>query len=148
MLPIQYRPFRIKNAPIIFSQIVVVAFKEFINKFLEVYLVDWNVFIILKKHFDVLCLMLDRWKYLQISLNLKKCIFFVPFGILLGHIVCKQGLLVDLTNISLIVHLPFPTLVWQLRSTLGYRSYYQNCIQGYAKITTFMENLLKKSTYF
>jgi hypothetical protein len=33
--------FGLKNAPAVFSRIVVVAFKEFIHKFLEVYLDDW-----------------------------------------------------------------------------------------------------------
>ena len=33
-------PFGLKNAPIVFSKIVVVMFKEFIHKFLEVYLDD------------------------------------------------------------------------------------------------------------
>jgi hypothetical protein len=33
-------PFRLKNAPIIFSQIVVVALHDFIHKFLEVYMDD------------------------------------------------------------------------------------------------------------
>jgi len=33
-------PFELKNAPTIFSHIVVVAFKEYIHKFLEVYLDD------------------------------------------------------------------------------------------------------------
>jgi hypothetical protein len=33
-------PFGLKNAPVVFSQIVVASFKEFIHKFLEVYLDD------------------------------------------------------------------------------------------------------------
>jgi hypothetical protein len=34
-------PFGLKNAPAVFSRVVVAAFKEFIHKFLEVYLDDW-----------------------------------------------------------------------------------------------------------
>ena len=37
-------PFGIKNAPAIFSRIVVSTFKDFIHKFLEFYFDDWNVF--------------------------------------------------------------------------------------------------------
>ena len=37
-------PFGIKNSPVIFSRIVVTAFKYFIHKFLEVYFDDWIVF--------------------------------------------------------------------------------------------------------
>ena len=37
-------PFGLKNAPTIFSRVVVVVFKEYIHKFLEVYFDDWIVF--------------------------------------------------------------------------------------------------------
>jgi hypothetical protein len=104
-------PFGLKNAPTIFSRVVVASFKEFIHKFLEVYLDYWNMFIILKYHMEVLRLMLDRCRQCHISLNLKKCIFCALFGIFLGHVVCKQGLLVDLVNIAVILDLPSPTLV-------------------------------------
>jgi hypothetical protein len=55
--------------------------------------------------------MLDRCRQFQISLNLKKCIFYAPFGILLGHVVCKQGLLVDPAKIVAIVNLRPPNSV-------------------------------------
>jgi hypothetical protein len=64
--------------------------------------------------------MLERCRQFQISLNIKKCIFGTPFGILLGHIVCKQGLLVDLAKITVIVNLPAPKIVHQLREMLGH----------------------------
>jgi hypothetical protein len=74
----------------------------------------------------------------------QKCIFGTPFGILLGHIVCKQGLLVDLSKIAVIFNLPPPKSIRQLRETLGHIGYYRKLIKGYAKITTPMEKLLRK----
>jgi hypothetical protein len=102
-------PFGLKNAPAIFSKLVFEAFKEFLHKFLEAYFDDWIVFSILHNHIEFLRLMLDKCRKIQIALNLKKCIFFSPFGVLLGHIVCKQGLLVDPSKISIIVDIPPPT---------------------------------------
>jgi hypothetical protein len=55
--------------------------------------------------------MLDRCHQLQISLNLKKCIFFTPIGILLSHVVWKEGLLIDPTKIVAILENITPTLV-------------------------------------
>ena len=78
-------------------------------------------------------------------MNLKKCIFCVPFGILLGHVVCRQGLMVDLAKIAIIVNLPPPTLVKQLRTMLGHTGYYIKFIKGYAQITVPMEKLLKRN---
>lgn len=37
----------------------------------------------------------DTCQQHQIPLNLKKCTFLIPFGNLLGHVVCRQGLMVD-----------------------------------------------------
>jgi hypothetical protein len=58
----QYKmiPFGLENALAIFSRLVVATFKEFIHKFLEVYLDDWKIFILLKDHIETLHLMLDR----------------------------------------------------------------------------------------
>lgn len=109
---------------------------------------DWTVYSLLKDHVEVLRLMLERCRQCQISLNIKKCIFGTPFGILLGHIVCKQGLIVDPAKIAVIVNLPPPKSVRQLMATLGHTGYYRKFIKGYARITALMEKLLKKDTKF
>jgi hypothetical protein len=87
----QYRvmPFELKNTATIFSRVVVEAFKEFLHKFLESYFDGWTIFSLLKNNIECLRLMLDKCKQFQIALNLNKCIFFSPFGVLLGPIVCK-----------------------------------------------------------
>jgi hypothetical protein len=113
-------PFRLKNAPTIFSRVVVEAFKDFLHKILEAYFDDWTIFSLLKYHIECLRLMLDKCRQCQIALNLKKCIFFSPFGFLFSHIVCKQGLLVDPSKIAIIVYLPPPTSVKKLRTALGH----------------------------
>jgi len=141
-------PFGLNNAPAIFSRVMVATFKDFIHKFLEVYLDDWIVFSLLKYHVEMLRLMLDRCRQCQISLNIKKCIFNAPFGILLRHVVCKQGFLVDPVKIVVIVNLPPPKLVHQLKSTLGHTGYYRKFIRSYEKITAPMEKLLKKDIKF
>jgi hypothetical protein len=53
-------PFVLKNAPTIFSRVLVAEFKDFIHKFLEVYMDDWTMFCLLKDHVTVLRLMLDK----------------------------------------------------------------------------------------
>jgi hypothetical protein len=79
--------FGLKNSLAIFFRVVIVAFKECIHQFLEVYVDDWTIYNLLKNHVEVIRLMLERCTQCQISLNIKKCIFGTPFGILLGHIV-------------------------------------------------------------
>lgn len=132
-------PFWLKNAPAIFSHVVVAAFKEYIHKFLEVYLDDWTVFGLVKHHIASLQLMLDTCRWYQIALNLKKCTFLVPFGNLLGHVVCKQGLMVDPAKIFIILNLEAPRSVKQLRAMLGHTGCYRKFIKIYAQITAPME---------
>jgi hypothetical protein len=141
-------PFGFNNSPTIFSRVVVEAFEEFLHNFLEAYFDDWTIFSLLKNHIECLRLMLDKCRKCQIALNLKKCIFFSPFGVFLGHIVCKKGLLVDPFKIDIIVDIPPPTSVKQLRIVLGHTEHYKKFIKGYAQITTPMENLLKKYCRF
>jgi hypothetical protein len=141
-------PFGLKNVPTIFSRVVVKVLKEFLHKFLEAYFDDWTIFSLLKNHIECLRLMLDKCSQCQISLNLKKCILFSPFGVLLGHIVCKQGLLVDPSKIAIIVDLPPPTSVKKLCIAMGHTGYYRKFIKGYTQITVPMEKLLKKECQF
>ena len=103
-----------------FSCIIIEMFKEFIHKFLDVYFDDWNVFGLLKRHVASLRLMLDMCHKYQNALNLKKCLLCVPFGILLGHVVCKQGLMVGPAKIVVIVNLEAPRSVKQLHAMPGH----------------------------
>jgi hypothetical protein len=134
-------PFGLNNAPTIFSRVVIASFKGFIHPFLKVYLDNWIVYSLLKDHVEVLCLMLEICRECQISLNINKCIFGTPFGILLGHIV-------DPAKITVIVNLPPPKKFRQLRAMLGHTSYYRKFIKGYAHITASMEKMLRKDTKF
>jgi len=124
--------FGLKNALAIFSRIVIAAFKEVIHKFLEVYFDDWIVFRLVKNHVASLHLMLDTFQRYQIILNWKKFLLCVPFGILLGHVVYRQGLVVDPTKIMVIINLEVPRSVKQLHATLGHTGYYRKFINNYA----------------
>ena len=61
---------------------------------------------------------------------------------------CKEGLLVDPTKITLILILPPPTNVKMLRAMLGHTGYSRKFIKGYIVITAPMEKLLKKDATY
>ena len=71
-------PFGLKNAPAIFSRVVIAVFKEFSHKFLEVYFDDWTIFGLMNKHVGALRLMLVMCREHQVSLNLKNVYFVYP----------------------------------------------------------------------
>jgi len=119
-------PFGLKNAPVVFSRIMVNAFKDFIHDFLEVYVDDWIIYVLVKDHVQTLRMMLNKCRSLQISLNLKKCMFVVPFGTLLEHIIYKEGLIVDPLKVRLIFTLQPPKTTLEVKTFLGYIGYNRN----------------------
>jgi hypothetical protein len=57
-------------------------------------------------------------------------------------------LIVDPAKIVVIVNLPPPKLVRQLRETLGHTWYYMKFIKGYEKIIVPMDKLINKDITF
>ena len=94
-----------------------------------VYFDDWTIYSLLKEHTNWLRMMPERCRQIQLSLNLKKCIFLIPIDILLGHVVCKDGIKVDMEKIKIILDLKPLTNPKQIRVFLGHTSYYQKFIR-------------------
>ena len=67
-----------------------------------------------------------------------------PIGILLGHIVCKEGIKVDFAKIKIILDLKHPVNPKQVRVLLGQIGYYRNFIRHYSDMTYPLEELLKE----
>lgn len=89
--------------------------------------------------------MMETCRRLHIALN---SIFIVPYGIFVGHVVCKQGLMVYPTNIVVIINLKALKNVKQLHGTLGHTRYYRKFIKAYVQVTMLMEKLLNKEATF
>ena len=69
-------------------------------------------------------------------------------GIVLGHIVSPRGIEVDKAKIDLIVGLPPPTSVRQVRSFLGHAGFYRRFIKDFSKISRLLCSLLAKDAPF
>ena len=57
---------------------------------------------------------------IQLSLNIRKCIFLTPIGILLGRIVCKEGIKVEFAKIKIILDLKPPVNPKKVKVLLGH----------------------------
>ena len=73
----------------------------------------------------------------------KKCICATPIGILLGHVVYKEGIKVDIAKSKVIIDLKPPINPKQIRIFLGNIGYYRKFIRHYYDITYHMEELLR-----
>ena len=69
-------------------------------------------------------------------------------GVLLGHVVRRQGLQVDSDKIRAILTLVAPKTVREVRGFLGCVGYYRRFIKNYAKVATPLTEFLKRETEF
>ena len=85
-------PFGLTNAPSTFQRLMCHAFKDFLRKFLEIFMDDLCVYSTKGEHIDCLRQVLARCRAYGISLNPLKCQFMVTHGVVLGHVVSRRGI--------------------------------------------------------
>ncbi|CAM8885214.1 unnamed protein product [Rhodiola kirilowii] len=81
-------------------------------------------------------------------LNYEKCHFMVTHGVVLGHIVSHEGIKVDKAKIDLILTLPYPSTVRDIKSFLGHAGFYRRFIKDFSKKALPLSNLLQKDVPF
>ncbi|KAK4394448.1 Retrovirus-related Pol polyprotein from transposon opus [Sesamum angolense] len=69
-------------------------------------------------------------------------------GIVLGQVISSRGIKVDKAKVDLIVNLPYPTSVREIRSFLGHAGFYRRFIKDFAKIAQPLSRLLQKDANF
>ena len=78
-------------------------------------------------------------------MNGAKSQFLVPYGKSLGHIVSAQGMATNLDKVAVIINLPIPNTISEVKGFLGHSGYYCRHIFKYATLVLFLSQLLKKS---
>ena len=91
---------------------------------------------------------LNRCIEKDLVLNWEKCHFMVQQGIVLGHIISKEGIEVDKAKVELIVKLPSPTNVKGVRQFLGHVGFYRKFIKDFSKLARPLCELLVKDAKF
>jgi len=142
-------PFGLCNAPATFQRCILSIFSDMVERFLEIFMDDFSIF---GDSFDD-CLtnlekVLSRCEEKNLVLNWEKCHFMVINGIVLGHIVSSKGIEVDKSKIELIVNLPTPKSVKDVRSFLGHAGFYRRFIKDFSVISKPLSNLLTKDNIF
>jgi len=142
-------PFGLCNAPATFQRCMVSIFSDMVDNFMEIFMDDFSVFgPTFANCLNHLELVLVRCKEKNLTLNWEKCHFMVKNGIVLGHIVSKDGIQVDKAKVDLIKHLPPPTNVKEIRSFLGHAGFYRRFIKDFSKVARPLTELLAKDSKF
>jgi hypothetical protein len=111
--------FSLKTAPATFQRIIMEIFEEYICGFLQVFLDDFALFENRKMHLQHVEMCLQKCRAARLSLNPAKCAFAVTSRMLLGHIVSKDGIAMDLDKVKAILEAPAPHNAKALSRFLG-----------------------------
>jgi hypothetical protein len=96
-------PFGVKNGPPTYQKVVSRTFRDYLDKFMNIFLDDFNVYNDMDIHLQKLRLCFKNYKEFRISLNPNKCTFMLFLGMILGFIISKEGKLPDRKKIQAIV---------------------------------------------
>nr|CAN67133.1 hypothetical protein VITISV_005590 [Vitis vinifera] len=142
-------PFGLCNAPATFQRCMLSIFSDMVERIMEVFMDDITAY---GSSYEE-CLLhleavLQRCIEKDLVLNWEKCHFMVQQGIVLGHIISKNGIEVDKAKVELIVKLPPPTNVKGIRQFLGHVGFYRRFIKDFSKISKPLCELLVKDAKF
>ena len=142
-------PFGLCNAPGTFQRCMMGIFNDMIEIILEIFMDDFSVFgDSYEGCLENLRKVLERCQEKNLVLNWEKCHFMVTQGIVLGHIVSKNGIEVDKAKGKLISNLPTPKCVRDIRSFLGHAGFYRRFKKDFSAIARPLCNLLTKDVPF
>jgi hypothetical protein len=126
-----------------------VFFKEYLDKFVIVFLYDILVYSKSEEeHEHHLRMVLQVLREHQLYAKLSKCSFYQKQIHYLGHIISKDGIAVDPEKIEAIREWSAPKNVIEVRSFMGLAGYYRRFIEGFSKIAHSITYLQRKGVKF
>ena len=124
-------------------------FSDMIEKIMEIVMDDFSVFgDSYEGCIENLRRVLERCEEKNLILNWEKCHFMMTQGIVLGHVVSKEGIKVDKAKVELTSNLPTPKCVKDIRSFLVHARFYRRFIKNFSFIARPLCNFLAKDVIF
>ena len=127
--------FGLTNAPQVFMDLMNMVFKDFLDMFVIVFIVDILVFSKcmeeLEEHIRVV---LEILRANKLYAKYHKCEFWLDQVAYLGHIVSADGIKVDSAKVEAITDWPRPSTVIEVSSFLGLYGYYHRFVEGFSSI--------------
>jgi hypothetical protein len=142
-------PFGLTNAPTIFMCLMNGVFKDYLDMFVIVFLDDILVYSKSEEENEQHLMMVLRvLREHQLYAKLRKFSFYQKKIHYLGHIISKDGIVVDLEKIESIREWSMPKNVTEVRSFMGLAGYYRRFITGFSRIAYPITSLQTKEKKF
>jgi hypothetical protein len=138
-------PFGLTNAPSTFMRLMNEVLKEFIGKFVIVYLDDILIYSKSEaEHLKHLAIVMRKLQHEKLLINMKKSSFVKIELIYLGFVISANDLRMDPEKVEVIKNWPSPRNVFEVRSFHGLASFYQKFIRNFSGISVAMMDTVKK----
>ena len=125
----------VTSAPAAFQRLMQATMSDFMFQFFLVYLDDLLVYSkTLDEHMAYLERLLQRLTETGLELKLSKCQFLRRQVTYLGHTISAEGVSCEAGKVEAVQNWPTPKTANELRSFLGFSSYYRCFIKGFTKI--------------
>ncbi|XP_070010066.1 uncharacterized protein [Nicotiana sylvestris] len=119
-------PFGLTNAPAAFMDLMNRVFKPFLDRFVIVFIDDILIYSRSQgEHENHLRTVLQTLREHQLYAKFSKCEFWLDSVAFLGHVVSKDGIMVDPKKTEAVQKWPRPTSPTEIRSFLGLSGYYR-----------------------
>jgi len=141
--------FGLCNAPGTFQRCMELIFRGLQWRTLLIYLDDVIIFsTTFDSHLERLSEVFQRLKQAGLKLKPSKCSLFRPEVSFLGHTITSNGIKPSREKVDLIRNWKRPQNLTQLRSFLGFCSYYRRYIRNFSKIASPLNCLLEAGQSF
>ncbi len=84
----------------------------------------------------------SRLREVGLKVKVEKCHFLQSEVEFLGHMVSAQGVSTDPDKVSAVKQWPVPNTLKELRSFLGFCSYYRRLIEGFSKVAGPLQDVV------
>ena len=142
-------PFGLKNAPSTFQRLMNTALSGLQGIQCFVYLDDIVIYSYdIPSHINNLSNVFYRLRQFQLKLQPDKCEFLRKEVSYLGHVITDKGVKPNPDKLKAVHEFPIPTSPKDIKSFLGFVSYYRRFIPDFSNIAKPLTNLLKKNVEF
>ena len=135
-------PFGLCGAPATFQRLMHSCLRDQIYQLLLVYLYDVIVFSkTFDEHLERLEKVLTNLAQQGLKIKREKCSFLRREVSYLGYVVSSNGVSTDPDKISVVKNWPVPKTVKELRSFLGFASYYRRFVKDFSKVADLLTHV-------